>query len=227
MFDSVQVWHGQIWRLATYAFIHPPTGYALLWFAIEMYMLFFFGREVERFIGRRGYIWLYALLLLVPAVLLTLWGLRVRTGLAGSGALHFAVFAAFVTLYPNVQFFLRIPAKWIFAILAAIATLSTLAARDWQTLVVLWTSVAIAFIFIELRGAGPELNWFNSLKARLQPKPKLHVVQKSTTRRTVEPDDVYASVDPILDKIDRKSTRLNSSHVAISYAVFCLKKKKN
>src|SRR5690625_6501813 len=26
---------------------------------------------------------------------------------------------------------------------------------------------------------------------------------------------------------DRKSTRLNSSHVAISYAVFCLKKKRN
>src|SRR5690625_6510109 len=28
-----------------------------------------------------------------------------------------------------------------------------------------------------------------------------------------------------IGKIDRKSTRLNSSHVAISYAVFCLKKK--
>src|SRR5437870_7775795 len=27
------------------------------------------------------------------------------------------------------------------------------------------------------------------------------------------------------DRLDRKSTRLNSSHVAISYAVFCLKKK--
>src|SRR3989442_6264516 len=27
-------------------------------------------------------------------------------------------------------------------------------------------------------------------------------------------------------KLDRKSTRLNSSHVRISYAVFCLKKKK-
>src|SRR5438876_7897086 len=27
--------------------------------------------------------------------------------------------------------------------------------------------------------------------------------------------------------IDRKSTRLNSSHPSISYAVFCLKKKKN
>src|SRR5690625_5579198 len=29
------------------------------------------------------------------------------------------------------------------------------------------------------------------------------------------------------EAIDRKSTRLNSSHVAISYAVFCLKKKKH
>src|SRR5690625_6604227 len=28
------------------------------------------------------------------------------------------------------------------------------------------------------------------------------------------------------NKLDRKSTRLNSSHVAISYAVFCLKNKK-
>src|SRR5690348_18134098 len=29
------------------------------------------------------------------------------------------------------------------------------------------------------------------------------------------------------DLLDRKSTRLNSSHPSISYAVFCLKKKKN
>src|SRR5439155_19788248 len=31
----------------------------------------------------------------------------------------------------------------------------------------------------------------------------------------------------LIEPRDRKSTRLNSSHVAISYAVFCLKKKKN
>src|SRR3989442_5511981 len=35
------------------------------------------------------------------------------------------------------------------------------------------------------------------------------------------PKDVEA------EKADRKSTRLNSSHVRISYAVFCLKKKTN
>jgi len=204
MFDSAQVLlHAQVWRQVTYAFIHPPSGYALLWFAIEMYMLFFFGREVERFVGRRAYIWLYGLLLFVPALILTLWGLGVRTGLAGSGALHFAVFAAFVTLYPNVQFFLRIPAKWIFLILAAIGTLSALAAHDWQDLVVLWTSIGIAFLFIELRGAGPELAWVNNFKDLFRPKPKLYVVQKPTARRVVDPDDVYASVDPILDKISK------------------------
>src|SRR5689334_24613766 len=31
----------------------------------------------------------------------------------------------------------------------------------------------------------------------------------------------------LIDEIDRKSTRLNSSHSSISYAVFCLKKKNN
>src|SRR5690625_5755151 len=42
-----------------------------------------------------------------------------------------------------------------------------------------------------------------------------HVAAASTSR---------SSVDSLLR--DRKSTRLNSSHVAISYAVFCLKKKR-
>src|SRR5204862_8070692 len=36
-------------------------------------------------------------------------------------------------------------------------------------------------------------------------------------------DNVWTAKDAALD---RKSTRLNSSHVEISYAVFCLKKKK-
>src|SRR5690625_1092531 len=41
-------------------------------------------------------------------------------------------------------------------------------------------------------------------------------------------DIARADIGEFLDiEEDRKSTRLNSSHVAISYAVFCLKKKKN
>src|SRR5205814_6841931 len=40
----------------------------------------------------------------------------------------------------------------------------------------------------------------------------------------IRPDYPDAAVD-ILVREDRKSTRLNSSHLGISYAVFCLKKK--
>src|SRR5438132_6896267 len=58
----------------------------------------------------------------------------------------------------------------------------------------------------------------------------LHAVAErfppETRARTVAPrihDEVVARREQALD---RKSTRLNSSHTVISYAVFCLKKKK-
>ena len=201
-FDSAQVlYRAQVWRIATYAFVHAPQ--ALLWFAIEMYMLFVFGREVERFIGQRAYVVLYAILLLAPTLVLATWGIWQRSGLAGSPALHFGVFVAFATIYPNVDLFLRIPAKWIALILAGVYSFQLLAYHAWSDLAVVWTSIAAAFLFIELRGAGPELSWLYDLKGRLRPKPKLHIVQKPVPRRVVEPDDVYASVDPILDKISK------------------------
>src|SRR2546422_2185830 len=42
-----------------------------------------------------------------------------------------------------------------------------------------------------------------------------------------KPYDVREVIARLVDDRDRKSTRLNSSHGYISYAVFCLKKKKN
>src|SRR5690242_20777420 len=42
-----------------------------------------------------------------------------------------------------------------------------------------------------------------------------HVLRREPIRRVLHP----------CDDADRKSTRLNSSHMSISYAVFCLKKK--
>src|SRR3954469_5094238 len=154
-FDSAAVWSGQVWRLFTYAFVHAPSG--LLWFAIEMYMLFVFGREVERFIGRKAYIWLYIALLIAPTLLLTIWGFWRRSGLSGSPALHFGIFVAFATIYPRVEMFLRIMAKWVVIVLAAVYTFQLLAGHAWSELAVVWASIATAFAFIEFRGAGPEL----------------------------------------------------------------------
>jgi membrane associated rhomboid family serine protease len=202
-FDSALVLQrGEFWQLATYAFVHSPS--ALLWFAVEMYMLFIFGREVERFVGRRAFVVLYLSLLLAPAVLLLLWGLSARTGIAGSPALHFGVFIAFATIYPNVELLLRIQAKWVALALAGISTLQLLAYRDWSAMAVLWVSIAVAFFFIRLRGIGPELVWWDNLKSRWQPKPKFHVVPRAAPRRVVEPENVHESIDPVLEKISRQ-----------------------
>jgi membrane associated rhomboid family serine protease len=202
-FDSAAVWAGQVWRLFTYAFVHAPS--ALLWFAVEMYMLFVFGREVERFIGRRAYITLYIILLVAPAVLLTIWGLWQRSVLSlasGSSALHFGIFVAFATIYPRAELFLRIMTKWVVLILAAVYTLQLLAYHAWSDLMVVWTSIGAAFLFIEMHGSGPELPWWDALKARFAPKPKFHVVPQIRSSRS-EPDDVNPSIDVILDKISK------------------------
>src|SRR2546427_5722307 len=204
-FDSAAIWSsGQVWRLFTYAFVHAPSG--LLWFAIEMYLLFVFGREVERFLGRRAYIALYAFLLVTPAALLTIWGLWERCGIAGSPALHFGIFVAFASIYPRVELLLRIQAKWVAVILAAVYTLQLLAYHAWSDLVVVWTSIGVAFLFVELNGAGPELAWWNAVKARFASRPKYHVLPKPRVRTSSSrsaSEDVYTSIDPILDKISK------------------------
>src|SRR4051794_41462584 len=56
---------------------------------------------------------------------------------------------------------------------------------------------------------------------------ELHDLAAELERDAVaDPFEFAASVRKCYDELDRKSTRLNSSHPSISYAVFCLKKKK-
>src|SRR5207253_5458368 len=52
--------------------------------------------------------------------------------------------------------------------------------------------------------------------------PSGHAITLDSDR---ESNQAPGPMELLLMALDRKSTRLNSSHVAISYAVFCLKKK--
>src|SRR3989442_2761725 len=60
-------------------------------------------------------------------------------------------------------------------------------------------------------------------------EPREPGMQRQLRARATQLGRVAARVQraDAAEQIDRKSTRLNSSHVRISYAVFCLKKKKN
>src|SRR5258705_3281156 len=58
----------------------------------------------------------------------------------------------------------------------------------------------------------------------------MHEHIKDVARRMAKAGYYAITLDPFFrigDGVDRKSTRLNSSHLGISYAVFCLKKKTN
>src|SRR3712207_8087375 len=50
-------------------------------------------------------------------------------------------------------------------------------------------------------------------------------IEDGVVRRVAQRPQVFVRPLPCTSVLDRKSTRLNSSHANISYAVFCLKKK--
>lgn len=195
MFNTVAVFHGfAFWQVFTYAFLNGPS----IWFAIEMYLLFVFGRDLERFLGRRDFLKLYALLLLAPPCFFLLWGLFSPVVLVGSSALHFAVFIAFVTLYPGVMFFFNFPAKWIAIVLLAIGVLQALAARNYPSLVALLLSAALAYAYIRrVRG----LNLVPGFRFRFAPLQSVPKRPKAARKPRV--NDASAVMDRLLDKISR------------------------
>src|SRR5690625_6349325 len=69
-------------------------------------------------------------------------------------------------------------------------------------------------------------NAFRSHTVHLPPYHKSHPKNFYRKRSSLLPKfQKHLLRDKKTLRLDRKSTRLNSSHVAISYAVFCLKKK--
>ena len=68
--------------------------------------------------------------------------------------------------------------------------------------------------------------WLMPLQARDDADGLQLFAPNSYTRDTVRERYLEQIEAVLLQLLDRKSTRLNSSHDCISYAVFCLKKKK-
>src|SRR5256885_8509172 len=73
----------------------------------------------------------------------------------------------------------------------------------------------------------PYTTLFRSSALRIRDDRDRELVFLRPPRRIVSlvPSDTY-NLKVLGASVDRKSTRLNSSHLVISYAVFCLKKKK-
>ena len=204
-FDAADVReHFQFWRFFTYPLVNGPS----IWFAVEMYLLYAFGREVERFIGRSAFGMLYASLVVLGPCLLTaaspfFLGLPI---LMGSQTVNFALFIAFCTIYPDVDIFFTFKAKWIALVFIGINSLQLLGAHQTVPLLVFWATCLAAFLFIKyLRGhiriSWPFRDYFRQRRSRrnLRPLPKPRPTPQS--RPSAPNDDVIESIDPLLDKI--------------------------
>src|SRR5690606_40836276 len=71
---------------------------------------------------------------------------------------------------------------------------------------------------------GPRRSLWRSTRCAVQSSPGRHCSQAPSVQVMSKLELSFWSSDFFITS-DRKSTRLNSSHVKISYAVFCLKKK--
>lgn len=131
-----RVLHGQVWRLVTWPLANEPD----FWTALNILMLWFFGRELERMIGRNRFLWLLVMLAVVPGIVAT--GLDI--GGAGIRQVEIAVFCLFCAEMPNVRFFGGIKAWWFAAGIVGLELLQLTGMRQQSLILVLLASLATA-----------------------------------------------------------------------------------
>ncbi len=201
-----------LWEYFTYAFVYTNPG-AYLGVVIQIYMLAAFGQQVEQFIGRKQFAFLYVALVVAVPIFLTILSLcKVPTPflLGGEGCTaSFAVFLAFVLIYPRVQIFFGIEARWIGLVLVSVYSLMMMASHDWIGLGMFWTECSVALFWMAKEGVQgmslPSLPSFKSFAARKHSQKHLKVVRRELEdSKDDEEYSLHDSIDPILDKIAKE-----------------------
>ncbi len=188
-----------VWQFVTYAFVNDPSG--VIWFAIGLYFLFVFGREVEKFLGRMAFVYLYlAVLLAAPLVLTAAGAFGYESAYSGASAIHFAIFIAFVVIYPSAEIFFGFQAKWVALVLLAINTIQYLPGQQWAELGVLWVCCGCAYGMMRLRGVSGFGMPFETWEMKPEKPPR----RKEIKRIKEAEADPYESIDPLLEKISKQ-----------------------
>ena len=194
--------YGEIWRLVSYIIFLPTDTWSAINFIFAMGFLVYFGKQVEEFVGRKVYAVLYGILVLVPALLLCLIGLRWPQGYMGGYGTIFGVFVAYATLYPGVEimiWFVNLTAKgWAFVLLGVL-TLANLANKDPIGLGGLWTDAALGYVTMRYVGAGRGFEWITDwLDER-----RTQRLARQRNLKVLKDTKATESIDAILEKISK------------------------
>ncbi len=196
-------WSGltQPWTLLTFPLIHD-IRFEGLFFVVEILIFLWLGRDVESFVGRTAFALTYLTLILAPALLLIACqplGLR-PTILQGSQSIHFGIFIAFVTIYPNATFFFGLIAKWLAAIFLTVYSLLYLANANYPSLVYLWACSATGFLAMRACGVGSSVNWLERFGQWREERREQKIAARAEQFQRAH-EELQHSVDTILDKI--------------------------
>lgn len=203
--STPEVWHeGQVWRLVSYVAFDPYFfSQRSLWFLWNMLLFYFFGREVEQFVGRKTYFKLYAALVLIPAILLCLLGLvMVPQPYLNCCDVFFGFFVAFATIYPGAMPVMWIPLSMraLMWILLGISTLIDLAMHAYTAIFMLWACTAVAYVGMRLIGAGHGMTWLTDWIENRRTEKLVRQRNFKVLKDVKETE----SIDAVLEKISKQ-----------------------
>jgi membrane associated rhomboid family serine protease len=170
---------GRVWQMVTYIFVNGPT----FWFAWSMLILFYCGRELEQYFGRRAFLGMYAAMVLATAASVLLFAAVSPAAMSGCWLPNFAVFAAFAFVHPRMVF-CWIPVIWIAAVCFVMYALQFIAGRDWSDLFALCVVTGAAWA------------WTKWQRGHFQFK-------FPAREKTVKPKRMAPEMDALLDKISK------------------------
>jgi membrane associated rhomboid family serine protease len=149
---------GQIWRLVTWPLANEPSLSAVIILAV----FWWFGRDLERVMGRVRFTWFLLALTLVPATIATAFAL-LFTGFNGAASglrfVELGVFVAFIARNPMARFFFGIPGWVIAAVFVGIDLLQFVGNRMWFSVLLEITSIGTALLGLRAMGHAEEATW--------------------------------------------------------------------
>lgn len=194
--------NGAFWQPLTYAFADNLSFFTPL----GLLCFYSWAVEIEKFLGRVRFFWLFGILVLAQPIVCLLWWKAGFPAIQwGNYEIMAAMLIGFATLYPNVEYlFGWVPLKWFAFVCLAAGSLMHVGQRDWFHLTLLWTECAIAFGYIRFLKHGGALE-LPKVTALFRRKPSIRVLPdpEPHPHRLREEDaaDSMSEIDTLLDKI--------------------------